>query len=196
MAAKEASAIKIEPPNFVVMRIPIIGDSPYVPHKQDVEVVKVAQHIGQKVKVKKERDLDAEYESCFYRDYDGDYAIPGSAFHAAICSATLDLDKIFKTTIRRNIHVAEEFVKLEYGEIRRREDIVRQSGKTRAPDLRVRPEFTNWSTTITIRFDADVISQESMLNLIALAGAKIGVGDHRLEQGHDSGAFHIGETNV
>jgi len=195
MKEKRTSAIEIKAPNFVTMTVPIIGDSPYVPHKQDVDIVKKAQHIGS-VSTKKQRDLDTEYEACFYRDRDGDYAIPGSAFHAAICAATLDLDKIYKTTIRRNIHVIEEYARLAYTDIGRREDIVRQSGKTRAPDLRVRPEFTEWTTTITVRFDADVISQESMLNLIALAGAKIGVGDHRLEQGHDSGAFHIGETNV
>lgn len=195
MAEKRVNSIEIKAPNFVTMIVPIIGDSPYVPHRQDVGVVKKAQHIGA-VTTKKQRDLDTEYEACFYRDSNDNYAIPGSAFHAAICAATLDLDKIFKTTIRRNIHVAEEFATLEYKDIRRREDIVRQSGKTRAPDLRVRPEFTEWETSITVRFDADVISQESMLNLIALAGAKIGVGDHRLEQGHDSGAFHIGETNV
>lgn len=193
---KEHEVIVIKSPKLETMKVPIIGITPYVPHAQDMEIVKSAQHIGSQVKTRKQRDLDAEYESCFYRDKDGDYVIPGSAFHSAICSATIDLDGIHKTTIKRNVHILEKYAKLEYDSIQRREDIVRQSGKTRAPDLRVRPEFVGWKTVITVTYDANIITKESVLNLISMAGFKIGVGDHRLEQGHDSGAFEIGETNV
>ena len=203
MATKEKSQkIQIKTPNIKVVTVPIIGDTPYVPHRISEKTAGLAQHIDQQGKyikavVKEPRDLDAEYESCFYYDPDGNMAIPGSAFQKAMCTAAIDLNQdIHMTTVKRNIHVLTQWAVLSYDEIRRREDVVRQSGKSRAPDLRARPEFINWKTEIVIRFDADIFPLASVMNLLARAGASIGVGDHRLEQGHDSGAFHIGETNV
>ena len=193
----EKKEVRIAAPNWKVMKVPIIGEGTYIPHRATIDKVKMVQKIGVKGKPRKQRDLDAEYESCFYRDDDGDYAIPGSAFKRAIQAAAIDLQDIFQTTIKRNVHILEEYAKLEYEKIRRREDITRQKGINKTLDIRVRPEFVGWKTVITVRFDADVIPEESMLNLIEQAGTKIGVGDWRPEKsGNLHGTFHIGETNA
>ena len=193
----ERKEIRIEAPNWKIVSVPIIGEGSYIPNRASVEQAKIAQKIGTKGKTRKQRDLDAEYENCFYYDQDGDYAIPGAAFKKAIVTAAIDLKDLYQTTVKRNVHVLEEFCKLEYKEVHRREDLVRQAGKTRALDVRARPEFIGWKTVITVRFDADVIPEESLLNLIEQAGTKVGVGDWRPEKsGQLHGTWHIGRTNT
>jgi len=203
MSNTEGSKIvSVRAPKVARMEVPIIGVGGYIPHRLDEATARAAQKVdedGKSIKgtaPRKERNLDVEYEACFYRDRNGDYAIPGSAFKSALKTAAIAVEGLDGTTVKRHVRILEEMCKLEYDEVVRREDAVRQGGKTRAPDIRHRPEFLGWSTKITVQFDMEVMPKQAVLNLLARAGFTVGVGDWRPDKGGDHGTFMIGESNV
>ena len=58
-------------------------------------------------------------------------------------------------------------------------------------DLRFRAEFAPWMSVLTIQHDAKVISMESILNLLMLAGCNVGVFEWRPECKGNHGLFEI-----
>lgn len=73
-----------------------------------------------------------------------------------------------------------------------REDIVILSGMSRTPDLRWRPQFTNWHVDLTIRFDEDgIYSLQDIVNMLNAGGRYSGVGEYRPEKDGQFGMFHV-----
>lgn len=76
-----------------------------------------------------------------------------------------------------------------------REDIVILSGMSRTPDLRWRPQFTNWCVDLHIRFDADgIYPLQDIVNMINAGGRYCGVGEYRPEKDGQFGMFHVAAT--
>lgn len=48
-----------------------------------------------------------------------------------------------------------------------------------AADVRIRAMWREWSMAVTIEFDADMISAESVVNLLDRAGRQVGIGEGR-----------------
>ena len=70
-----------------------------------------------------------------------------------------------------------------------REDTVRVgAGST---DLRYRPEFRNWSMILNFEFDAQALTQPTILNLVQRAGFGVGLGEWRPEKGGEYGRFEV-----
>lgn len=93
-----------------------------------------------------------------------------------------------KTTARGAFQVIGEFAVIE-GTPTPREDIGRVG--MGSADLRYRAEFKSWSTEITIRFNASVITTEQIINLFSLGGFANGVGDWRPARDGSFGTFHV-----
>lgn len=72
-----------------------------------------------------------------------------------------------------------------------REDIVRLQGATKAPDLRYRPQYDDWSAKILVSFKPAIITEESIANLVQIAGEMIGLCEWRPEKGGSWGMFRI-----
>jgi hypothetical protein len=78
------------------------------------------------------------------------------------------------------------------GEPIMREDVVRVgNGGT---DLRYRPQFTEWSTTLEVTYVRSMLTRESVLSLIEAGGLGVGVGEWRPEKKGDMGTFMIDPT--
>ena len=45
--------------------------------------------------------------------------------------------------------------------------------------LRTRPKFDEWSVDLTMIFDAEFMRRETLLDIVRLAGRRVGVGDYR-----------------
>jgi hypothetical protein len=60
-----------------------------------------------------------------------------------------------------------------------------------AADLRYRPQFDQWSVDINIEYDADLLQQGDIVNLIDRAGFGVGVGEWRPEKGGEFGRFAV-----
>lgn len=70
-----------------------------------------------------------------------------------------------------------------------REDMVRIGMGT--ADIRYRGEFTNWSTTLHIRYNEGAITLEQIANIFNFGGFSCGVGEWRVEKGGSYGTFQV-----
>jgi hypothetical protein len=103
-----------------------------------------------------------------------------------------------KTLVRKAIYIDGEpdkngmqLVKIN-GEPKMREDmVVIGMGSS---DLRYRPEFMPWYMDISIKFNADLITPDSIINLLNLAGFGIGLGEWRPEKSGQSGMFEVANS--
>ena len=58
-------------------------------------------------------------------------------------------------------------------------------------DLRYRGEFADWHARLLVRYNANVLSESQILNLINVAGFAVGVGEWRPERDGMNGMFHV-----
>lgn len=58
-------------------------------------------------------------------------------------------------------------------------------------DLRYRPEFSEWHAKLLVRYNANVLSESQILNLLNVAGFAVGVGEWRPEKDGQYGMFHV-----
>ena len=93
-----------------------------------------------------------------------------------------------KTTARGAFQVVGEFAVID-GTPTPREDIGRVG--MGSADLRYRAEFKSWRTEIVVRFNANVITTEQIINLFRLGGFANGVGDWRPARDGSFGTFHV-----
>jgi hypothetical protein len=60
-----------------------------------------------------------------------------------------------------------------------------------AADIRYRAEYPTWHTKVVVRFNANVLSPEQILNLLNTGGFAVGVGEWRPEKDGAYGMFHV-----
>jgi hypothetical protein len=184
------------------LAVPIVGTMPLIVHnfseKSKRQMLDAQQ--GRK-SPKATRDPQAEYEAAFYRTKDG-YGFPVTAFKAATIGAARFYGKdVSMTSLRQFMfmhgHISDNdpqsLVEIA-GEPRMREDVVRLGGPSRSADLRYRPEFPEWSTTLEITYVKSSLSRDSVLSLIDAGGMGIGVGEWRPEKRGEFGTYRIDPT--
>ena len=184
------NAIELPQLNIQTMCLKVIGDSPLVCHRFSEKAKKqILDKQMKKAKGAKEaKDPQADYEASLYPHPDGGYGFPAIGLKAAAVSACRNVDGITMTMARQAFHIPCELVVID-GEPEMREDMVRLNGKT--ADIRYRGAFNEWSTEFDVRFDANVISVEQLVNLFNIAGFAVGIGEHRPERSGSWGMFHI-----
>lgn len=188
------------------MIVPIVGTAPLIVHNFSEKSKRQMLDAQQgKKKVKVIRDPQAEYEAAFYRiaTDDGDaYGFPVTAFKAATIGAARFFDKsVTMTSLRQFMFMHGELTKADpqqlvriEGEPHMREDVVRLGGPSRSADLRYRPEFPEWSTSLKVTYVTSSLSRDSVLSLIDAAGLGIGVGEWRPEKRGEFGTFAIDQS--
>jgi hypothetical protein len=147
------------------------------------------------------RDPQAEYEGAFYNLEGGGYGFPCAGFKKSAIRAAKMLDGVNMADARQMFFVEPDdrdttgidCVRIE-GTPYMRTDTVRLSKGV--ADLRYRPEFRNWSCTLKISYDEDLISGSQLVNLFLRAGLQVGIGDWRPEKDGDFGRFTIGEQQA
>ena len=190
---KEQTAEKtIELPrlNLKTIEITVVGDSPLICHAWDAKTKR--QMLDKQMKVAKQakeaKDPQAAYEASLYHDEDGDLAFPAVAFKSAAVDACSHIEGVTKVEARGAFHIDGDMVKIE-GQPSMREDMVRVGMGT--ADIRFRGEFRKWSATFAIRYNANVLSDQQIVNLFNTAGFAIGVGEWRPQKNGSMGMFHV-----
>ncbi len=183
------------------LRVPIVGTAPLIVSKFSEKAKRQMLDAMQGRKTPKQaKDPEAEYEAACYRHDDGGYGFPVIGFKAATVSAARFYGKsISMTALRQFVFFDAEFSKQDGQKLARivgtphmREDVVRVGmGGT---DLRYRPEFTEWTTTLDVTYVRSMLTRESVVSLIAAGGMGVGVGEWRPEKKGDFGTFGIDET--
>jgi hypothetical protein len=137
---------------------------------------------------KQAKDPQQDFEDSLYPMPDGHgYGFPALAFKAAMVRAGT-LAELKMTMLRLVMHVPDGLVRIE-GTPEPREDMVRLQGST--ADIRYRGEFMPWAVELPVTFNANVISQEQIANLLMLAGFSVGVGEWRPERDGNHGMWRL-----
>jgi hypothetical protein len=144
------------------------------------------------------KDPEAEYQAAFYRMADGDYGFPVIAFKAATVGGARFYSGVTMTQLKQCMFFRGEvgddgrgMARIE-GEPHMREDTV-TVGRG-GHDLRYRPEFAEWKTTLTVVYVKSMLTRESVLSLIDAGGMGVGVGEWRVEKGGDFGTYQLDES--
>ncbi len=194
MADIEISRIGTE-----TLRVPVVGTMPLIVHNFSAKAKRQMLDAQQGRKSPKEvREPEAEYQAAFYRTKDG-YGFPVTAFKAATVGAARFYGKdVSMTTLRQFIFMMGQISENDpqalveiTGEPRMREDVVRLGGVSRSADLRYRPEFPEWSTTLEITYVKSSLSRASLLSLVDAGGMGIGIGEWRPEKRGEFGTYCI-----
>ena len=182
----ELKSIRIERIN-----LEIEGDSALIVHAWSAKAKKeMLDKQMKKAKTAKDaKDPQRDYEEAFYRLPDGKPGFPTIAFkQAAVSAGGRFSDGLKMTELRGAFFIDGELAEIK-GEPNMREDTVRVGMGT--ADIRYRPEFKTWKVTLPIKYNADKISLEQLVNLFNLAGFGVGVGEWRPEKDGQYGMFHV-----
>ena len=195
--------INVNRPNLLVSQFKVKGISPLISHKWSEKAKKemLDKQMKKAQTTRQAKNPQAEFESSLYllsngKHPKGPYGFPAVAFKAAAVRAAKQLDGMNMTDARGLFYIEPddgELVQIHTPEPpEMREDMVRLNGKS--ADIRYRGSFVNWSVTLNVRYNADVVSQEQLLNLFELAGFSCGVGEWRMEKGGTFGTFTLLEN--
>jgi len=190
-SAKADQVISLKSINIQRAEIELVGDTALIVHawssKAKREMLDKQMKKAKTAKAAKSPEKD--YEEAFYRLPDGSPGFPTIAFKAAAVAAGGRFsDGLKMTELRGAFHIEGELVPIT-GEPNMREDMVRVGMGT--ADIRYRPEFKAWRVTLPVRYNADAVSLEQIVNLFSIAGFGVGVGEWRPEKDGPYGMFHV-----
>lgn len=208
MAVKKADlAIELPTLNIQMMEVTIIGDEPLIVHawSQKSKLEMLSKQMKKARPTKEAKDPMQDFRDSLYPMPDGGYGFPAVGFKAAAVTACTSTGGVTKVSARQAFHILGEGVDVEGafpgtlkreslvrvlgGEPRMREDMTRVG--MGVADLRYRGEFWPWSAKLLVRFNANVLSAEQILNLLNTAGFGVGCGEWRPERDGMSGMFHV-----
>ena len=133
---------------------------------------------------------ETPYEEIYKVLKNGRFGFPSKAFKSCAIDAGYQQGVIAKkTTARGAFHILGEFAVIE-GIPDMREDMVQIGGMSKVADIRYRPEFRTWKTSLTIRYNKAAISREQIMNLLNYGGFSNGVGEWRPSRDGSFGTFH------
>lgn len=188
---KDEQIVELKPINIKQISLELIGDSSLIVHAWSAKAKKemLDKQMKKAKSAKTAKDPEQDYEEAFYRLENGKPGFPTIAFKAAAVSAGGRFsDGLKMTELRGSFHIIGELVEI-IGEPTMREDMVRVGMGT--ADIRYRPEFKSWKVTLPIRYNADKISVDQIVNIFNQAGFGVGIGEWRPEKDGIHGMFHV-----
>lgn len=206
-AKKTDTAITLPRIDIRLMEVTIIGDSPLIVHawSQKAKRQMLDKQMKKATGAKEAKNPVEDFEASLYRLPKGGYGFPSVAFKTAAVTAITSVAGMTKIAARQAFHILGEdvdvtgayegtkarqnLVRLICSEPNMREDLVRVGMGT--ADLRYRGEFSEWAARLLVRFNANVLSEEQILNILNVAGFAVGVGEWRPEKDGSHGMFHV-----
>lgn len=208
--AKIEQVITINKPNFKSLILNIKGVTPLNIHRLGKKLKDEfdARDANKPIKKKGARDKKAEFhDSLYYIDKNGDevdtpkkitsttkFGFPSSAFKKAMVFAARQYKNIKMTELRGRFFVLNHYVEIK-GKPVMDEFWRRIGGKgpgTGTPDIGIRAVFPEWTAQLNIKYNADVISPESIANLLSTAGFSVGIGEDRPDKsGNTYGMWEV-----
>lgn len=189
-AAKAEKPIELVKLKIEMIRLTLAGDSSLICNQWSEKAKGQMRDKQQKraKSAKEAKDPQKDFEGSLYRLPEGGYGFPAVAFKAAAVDACSHIDGVTKVQARGAFHLNAEMVKID-GTPVMREDMVRVG--MGVADIRYRGEFNEWSATFVLRYNANVLSADQIVNLFNTAGFAIGVGEWRPQRDGSHGMFHV-----
>lgn len=190
--AKTMEVLTIELPKLNIQRVDIrlIGDSSLISHKWSEKAKKemLDKQMKRAKTARVAKDPEQDFKDSLYQHPDGGFGFPAVAFKSAAVDACSHVEGVTKVEARGAFHINGELVKID-GKPSPREDMVKVGMGT--ADIRYRGEFKKWAVNIQVRYNANVLSAEQIVNLFNTAGFAIGVGEWRPQKDGSYGMFHV-----
>jgi len=199
MSANQAVvAVAIAEPKFATAVFNIVGTAPLVQARFSGKVTQemmrkmAAGSTAGKGKARAARDFDDDFEQAKHISEDGWQGIPASAFRQAMISACRLVG--FKMTLAKlSVFVeADGFDRVDgiplirfEGNAERTAMAVRNA--TGVADIRVRPMWRQWKTSVRVRYDADQFTITDLTNLMTRVGLQVGIGEGRPDSRQSAG---------
>jgi hypothetical protein len=195
----ETAQVQIDRIAAEIIRVPLVSTSPLIVNRFSEKAKRQMLDAMQgRRSPKTPKDPEAEYQAAFYRLKDGGYGFPVISFKAATIGGARFYGKDVTMTMLRQClffrgeagEDGQQLCPIE-GEPIMREDVIRTSGRGRGTDLRYRPQFSEWSTTVEVVYVTSALTRGSVLSLIDAGGMGVGVGEWRPERGGDFGTYRV-----
>ena len=197
--SKATATVVITPPDFRHLAVDIRGTTPLVVNRfsaKAMEIMRQTQEAGSTARSRKTReakDFDALFEGAKHVSDDGWEGIHAAAFRNAAISACRACG--FKMTHAKLAFMvmADGFDRVDGAPlVRLTEGVAEQwvaptRNATGVIDLRCRPMYREWGATLRIRYDAGMLTDGDVVNLIARVGMQVGVGEGRPDSKQSAG---------
>jgi hypothetical protein len=187
--------IQIPAPNIQMLKVAIHGTNPLIFNRwteKAKQMIWRKQQKDPKANTREKRDMEKEGEATYYKNADGKVAFPALSLKQAMVGACRSLSGVHMTVIRGAVFIvgdADGLIPVKYKKKQIREDMVRLPNGS--ADIRFRGEVSDWSMELIIKYNADVLSSEQVMNLLQIAGFSCGIGEWRPEKNGDYGTFEI-----
>lgn len=178
-----------------IIRFTIKGTSPLIQHQWSEKAKREMRekHAGKKTKVREVRKPKEEFQNACYLTDNDEYGLPLMAFKNSLISAAHKDIGIEKTLVRKAFFIkttdSNLISKMDCSDPVMREDMVRVGAGS--ADMRYRPEFKQWATTIECEVDGQLLTIDDVVNLVNRAGFGVGIGEWRPEKSGEYGRFEI-----
>lgn len=192
-AKKDQSVATIAPANIVRTTVRITGTAPFVQNKFSHKArMKMMESMATPAAAKKgkaarePRNYDDDFVQAQHISAAGWNGIPCPAFRAAMIDACRTVGLVM-TKAKMSVFVLPDGFDRDDGTplVRiystnppeKTESLVRNDNG--GADIRIRPMWREWHCDVTLEFDADMITPDSVINLLDRAGRQVGVGEGR-----------------
>ena len=193
--------------------IKIVGTAPFVQAKfsekaKNIMMVNMATPANEKKAktARPPRNYKEEFIQAQHISVAGWVGIPCSAFRAAMIDACRTVGLVM-TKAKMSVFVLPDGFDKDDGTPLVRlsspkppeqlESLVRNDNG--GADIRIRPMWRDWSAAVTVDFDEDMITGDSVVNLLDRAGRQVGVGEGRpyskSSVGQGWGTFTVDSTD-
>ena len=192
--AKE-EMIGIQKMELGVLKLKVVGRSPYLPEPMDMAVLD--RYDNKKAKKNFKKDDVSEEDKAkekYYFTEDRKKGIPARAFYNAMIRASsylIDKKDGGMRNVREGVIVKGDILPLKYSKEETLTHWGRTSGQSRAPRKIIRNAFYDWSVTVEIEYNKAQLSAEQIFNILNWAGFHIGVGGFRKENTGNYGMFSV-----
>jgi len=189
--------IVIKKPNYKIINLKVNGLTPLLMNGWTEESMEsIRGYDTGKVKTAKQKGIkytkpEEEIKEKIHRNDKKEVCMTRDAFYGAILDTAVN-EGLNKSDIKRNVSIlGEDLVPIKYKKQVLNESMGRKSGASRTPTVIFRPEFRDWSCVLSIRFNADKITPEDLVNLFNLAGLSTGIGSWRKQCSGMFGQFEV-----
>ena len=197
----------ITPPDFRYLQIDIQGTTPLVMNRFSAkaqEEMKAKQEAGStssSKKIREAKDFTALFEGAKHVSTEGWEGIHAAAFRNGAISACRAVGfkmthaKLAFMVIQDGLDRVDSAPLVRLTEGVAEEWIAPTRNATGVIDLRARPMYKTWAASLKIRYDAGMLSDADVTNLIARVGLQVGIGegrpDSKMSAGLGYGLFEI-----
>lgn len=200
-------------PIFQAFKLWIVGETPLIVHawSQKAKLEMLQKQVKATRGGKEARNPEQDFVDSLYEMDTGVFGFPATGIKNCILSSAHKDRGVARSSVLAALWIDAEMVRsrpalagaicdmplirIWGSEPQMREDMTKiGSGLNKIANLAYRAQFTNWAMRVTGRFNASVITAESLAFLIQQSGMASGLGEWRNERRGLFGAFRLANS--